>query len=210
VFLAAAAMLVLAFSPALLFKFVPMLPSSATSYGAGRPSIAGAAMVAGTGAAVGSMIRNRRISQNQSGSAGAAGVAARTGGTGRGPAPMGGDAMSGLATVGGGQGNGAVQPTSRAMARQGQGVGGPAPDARTLGEMQRDDRAGTATGRAANAIKTGSGRGTASVARGSAKVAAGGATAFLLAGREGARQAALRGRQGVNALAPDTDHISGR
>jgi hypothetical protein len=210
VFLAAAAMLVLAFSPALLFKFVPMLPSSATSYGAGRPSIAGAAMVAGTGAAVGSMIRNRRISQNQSGSAGAAGVAARTGGTGRGPAPMGGDAMSGLATVGGGQGNGAVQPTSRAMARQGQGVGGPAPDTRTLGEMQRDDRAGTATGRAANAIKTGSGRGTASVARGSAKVAAGGATAFLLAGREGARQAALRGRQGVNALAPDTDHISGR
>ncbi|MEW1857445.1 hypothetical protein AB0268_12720 [Pseudarthrobacter oxydans] len=207
VFQAAAAMLVLAFAPALLFKFVPLLPSSATSYGAGRPSIAGAAMVAGAGAAVGSMIRNRRISQNQSGSAGAAGVGARTGGIASGTARPGG------AALGGGQGTGIAQPASGAMARHSQVAGVPAPDTRTLGEMQRDDRAGTATGKTANAIKAGTGaagRGTGSVARGSAKVAAGGATAFLLAGRESARQAALRGRQGVNALAPDTDHISGR
>lgn len=207
VFQAAAAMLVLAFAPALLFKFVPLLPSSATSYGAGRPSIAGAAMVAGAGAAVGSMIRNRRISQNQSGSAGAAGVGARTGGIASGTNQPGG------AVPGGGQGTGMAQPTSRAMARPGQVAGEPAPDTRTLGEMQRDDRAGTATGKTANAIKAGAGaagRGSGSVARGSAKVAAGGATAFLLAGRESARQAAMRGRQGVNALAPDTDHISGR
>ncbi|WP_409017420.1 hypothetical protein [Arthrobacter sp. MP_2.3] len=215
VFLAAAAMLVLAFSPALLFKFVPLLPSSATSYGANRPSIAGAAMVAGTGAAMGSMIRNRRISQNQSGAGGAGGAARAAGGAARGTAQaggaaLGGAAMSGVDPSGGSQGTGSGQPMSRAMARQGSGGqssgGESAPETRTLGEMQRDDRAGTATGKASEAMKTG----TASVARGSAKVAAGGATAFLLAGREGARQAALRGRQGVNSMAPDTDHISGR
>ncbi|MGY4542567.1 hypothetical protein ACVWY0_002491 [Arthrobacter sp. UYNi723] len=210
VFLAAAAMLVLAFSPALLFKFVPLLPSSATSYGAGRPSVAGAAMVAGTGAAVGSMIRNRRISQNQS-SAGASGGAAR------GAAQAGGAAMSGVGPGGGSQGTSAGQPMSRAMARQGsggQGSGGESgPDTRTLGEMQRDDRAATPSGKAAQAVRGGAaamGRGSGAAARGSAKIAAGGATAFLLAGREGARQAALRGRQGVDAMAPDTGHISGR
>ncbi|MFM9431981.1 hypothetical protein [Arthrobacter sp. MP_2.3] len=213
VFLAAAAMLVLAFSPALLFKFVPLLPSSATSYGANRPSIAGAAMVAGTGAAVGSMIRNRRISQNQSGSGGAGAA----GGAARGAARAGGAAMSGVGPGGGSQGSGVGQPTSRAMARQGsggQGSGGESgPDTRTLGEMQSDDRAATPSGKAAQAVRGGAaamGRGSGTAARGSAKIAAGGATAFLLAGREGARQAALRGRQGVNAMAPDTDHISGR
>ncbi|MET3164776.1 UNVERIFIED_ORG: hypothetical protein ABIB19_003207 [Arthrobacter sp. UYEF10] len=215
VFLAAAAMLVLAFSPALLFKFVPLLPSSATSYGANRPSIAGAAMVAGTGAAVGSMIRNRRISQNQSGAGAAGGVA-------RGAARAGGAAMSGVGPGGGSPGTSAGQPTSRAMARQGsggQGTGGQGSggesgaDTRTLGEMQRDDRAGTPSGKAAQAVRGGAaamGRGTGAAARGSVKIAAGGATAFLLAGREGARQAALRGRQGVDAMAPDTGHISGR
>ncbi|MET3174649.1 UNVERIFIED_ORG: hypothetical protein ABIB52_002500 [Arthrobacter sp. UYCu721] len=219
VFLAAAAMLVLAFSPALLFKFVPLLPSSATSYGAGRPSVAGAAMVAGTGAAVGSMIRNRRISQNQSGAGAAGGArgAPRAGG-----AALGGTALSGVGPGGGSQGTSAGQPTSRAMARQGsggQGTGGEGsggesgPDTRTLGEIQRDDRAGTPSGKAAQAVRGGAaamGRGSGAAARGSAKIAAGGATAFLLAGREGARQASLRGRQGVNAMAPDTGHISGR
>lgn len=208
VFIAAAAMVVLAFSPALLFKFVPILPSSATSLGANRPSIAGAAMVAGAGAAISSMIRKRRTAQNQSGPGGSShtGVPSRpgTGGPDRGTA--------GGAGVGAGRLRG-----SGAAARQGspsQGSGDePAPDTRTLGEMQRDDRAATASGKAAQSLRGGAaalGHGAAAVTRGSAKVAAGGAAAFLLAGRESARQAAMRGRQGVNSMAPDTDHISGR
>lgn len=66
VFMAGSAMLLLAFSPALLFKFVPLLPSSATGLGAGRESVAGAAMVAGAGAGVDALIRNRRIAHNRS------------------------------------------------------------------------------------------------------------------------------------------------
>jgi len=211
VFTAAAAMLVLAFSPALLFKFVPILPSSATGLGANRPSIAGAAMVAGAGAAMSSMIRKRRTAQSQSGSGGNSGPrgSSRPGMSGAG---------GGTAAVGAGVGTGGRRG-SGAAARQGSagqesgGQGEAASDTRTLGEMQSDDRAGTPSGKAAQSLRGGAaavGRGTASVARGSAKVAAGGATAFLLAGRESARQAAMRGRQGVNSMAPDTDHISGR
>jgi hypothetical protein len=209
VFTAAAAMLVLAFSPALLFKFVPILPSSATSLGANRSSIAGAAMVAGAGAAMSSMIRKRRTAQSQSGSGGIS----RPGGSSRsGPSgPDGGTAAVGAGVGAGGQrGSGAAARQSSAARGSGDEA---APDTRTLGEMQRDDRAGTASGKAAQSLRGGAagvGRGTAAVTRGSAKVAAGGATAFLLAGRESARQAAMRGRQGVNSMAPDTDHISGR
>ncbi|MCO4252164.1 hypothetical protein [Pseudarthrobacter raffinosi] len=209
VFIAAAAMVVLAFSPALLFKFVPILPSSATSLGANRPSIAGAAMVAGAGAAMSSMIRKRRTAQNQSGPGGSnhPGGSSRSGPT----SPDGGTAAAGAGVGAGGQrGSGAAARQSSAA----QGSGDePAPDTRTLGEMQRDDRSGTASGKAAQSLRGGAaavGRGTAAVTRGSAKIAAGGATAFLLAGRESARQAAMRGRQGVNSMAPDTDHISGR
>ena len=90
VFIAAAAMVVLAFSPALLFKFVPILPSSATGLGANRPSIAGAAMVAGAGAGVSAMIRQRRTMQAQSGSAGGGGAgAAATGAAGHRKGPVG-------------------------------------------------------------------------------------------------------------------------
>ncbi|WP_235564377.1 hypothetical protein [Arthrobacter sp. Soil762] len=209
VFTAAAAMLVLAFSPALLFKFVPILPSSATSLGANRPSIAGAAMVAGAGAAMGSMIRKRRTAQSQSGSGGSSGP----GGSSR---PSQGGPAGGTAAVGAGVGAGG-QRGAGAAARQGsagqESGSEAAPETRTLGEMQADDRAGTPSGKAAQSLRGGAaavGRGTGSVARGSAKVAAGGATAFLLAGRESARQASMRGRQGVNSMAPDTDHISGR
>jgi hypothetical protein len=209
VFTAAAAMLVLAFSPALLFKFVPILPSSATSLGANRSSIAGAAMVAGAGAAMSSMIRKRRTAQSQSGSGGSS----RPGGA---PTPGKSGPSGGTADVGAGVGSGG-RHGSGAAARQSSAAQGSgdeaAPDTRTLGEMQRNDRAGTASGKAAQALRGGAagvGRGTAAVTRGSAKVAAGGATAFLLAGRESARQAAIRGRQGVNSMAPDTDHISGR
>lgn len=209
VFTAAAAMLVLAFSPALLFKFVPILPSSATGLGANRPSIAGAAMVAGAGAAMSSMIRKRRTAQSQSGSGGSShpGGSSRPGMSGPG---------SGMSPVGAGVGAGG-QRGAGAAARQGsagqESGSEAAPETRTLGEMQADDRAGTPSGKAAQSLRGGAaalGRGTGSVARGSAKVAAGGATAFLLAGRESARQASMRGRQGVNSMAPDTDHISGR
>ena len=209
VFTAAAAMLVLAFSPALLFKFVPILPSSATGLGANRPSIAGAAMVAGAGAAMGSMIRKRRTAQSQSGSGGSSGP----GGSSR---PGQGGPDGGTAAVGAGVGAGG-QRGAGAAARQGsagqESGSEAAPETRTFGEMQADDRAGTPSGKAAQSLRGGAaalGRGTGSVARGSAKVAAGGATAFLLAGRESARQASMRGRQGVNSMAPDTDHISGR
>lgn len=208
VFIAAAAMVVLAFSPALLFRFVPILPSSATSLGANRPSIAGAAMVAGAGAALSSMIRKRRTAQTQSGSGGS-----KPGGSSQpGPSSPGG----GTAAVGAGVGAGG-QRGSGAAARQSSAVqlseGEASPDTRTLAEMQRDDQAGAASGKAAQSLRDGAaalGRGTAAVTRGSAKVAAGGATAFLLAGREASRQAAMRGRQGVGSMAPDTEHISGR
>lgn len=222
VFIAAAAMVVLAFSPALLFKFVPILPSSATGLGANRPSIAGAAMVAGAGAGIGAMIRQKRTMQAQSG--GAAAKTAASGVTGQGT--NGGSSFSagpdgGL--VGGGAGTGTNTGSGRRSANRSDAgaseTGGagqdaaPAPDTRTIGQAQRDDRAGTPAGKTAAAARNGAaaiGKGTAAATRGSAKIAAGGATAFLLAGREASRQAAMRGRQGVNSMAPDTDHISGR
>ena len=86
--------------------------------------------------------------------------------------------------------------------RSGQGQ----PETRTIGELQKADRAGTGGAKAAQALKTGAG----AVGRGSVKVAAGGATAFLLAGREAARQASMRGQRSARSMAPDTDHISGR
>lgn len=117
VFLAAAAMLVLAFSPAALFKFVPILPSSATGYGADRPSIAGAAMVAGTGAALKSMISNRRISQNQSGSGSSSGGGFGSGASGK---ANGSNALAG-SNAGGGTGGGGSIGTSTGT---GTGTGG--------------------------------------------------------------------------------------
>ncbi|WP_432246160.1 hypothetical protein ACRB8A_19235 (plasmid) [Arthrobacter sp. G.S.26] len=229
VFIAAAAMVVLAFSPALLFKFVPILPSSATGLGANRPSIAGAAMVAGAGAGVSAMIRQRRTMQTQSGSAvpagtGRSGVAttgATVGGSGQG---QGGPGFSagpdgGLtgSPAGAGAGGGRRSAVRTDAGESGAGGAGPdaasAPDTRTIAQAQRDDRAGTPAGKTAAAVRNGAaavGKGTAAATRGSAKIAAGGATAFLLAGREASRQAAMRGRQGVNSMAPDTDHISGR
>lgn len=72
VFIAGAAMLMFAFAPMGLFKWVPLLPSASTSVGAGRRSVAGAAVVAGAGAAVNSMIRQQRsmFNRSQSSSAG--------------------------------------------------------------------------------------------------------------------------------------------
>lgn len=220
VFTAAAAMVVLAFSPALLFRFVPILPSSATGLGANRRSIAGAAVVAGAGAAIGSMIRKRRTAQTQSGSGGSG----RPGGSaGPGTSGPGFPASPGAASAGVGAGTGSSGRRSGGGVRQetaGQGDAAPAsggvgdaPNNRTIGELQREERAGTPSGKAANAARSGAaamGRGTVAATRGSAKIAAGGATAFLLAGREASRQAAMRGRQGVGSMAPDTDHISGR
>lgn len=223
VFIAAAAMVVLAFSPALLFKFIPILPSSATGLGANRPSIAGAAMVAGAGAGIGAMIRQKRTMQAQSGGAGAAARSAATGGTGQGTtggpgfsAGPDGGLTGGGAGAGAGAGGGrrsAGRPETGASETGGAGQEASAPDTRTIAQAQRDDRAGTPTGKAGAAARSGAaavGKGTAAATRGSAKIAAGGATAFLLAGREASRQAAMRGRQGVNSMAPDTDHISGR
>jgi hypothetical protein len=80
------------------------------------------------------------------------------------------------------------------------------PETRTIGELQKADRAGTGGAKTAQALRTGAG----AVGRGSVKVAAGGATAFLLAGREAARQASMRGQRTARSMAPDTDHISGR
>lgn len=223
VFIAAAAMVVLAFSPALLFKFIPILPSSATGLGANRPSIAGAAMVAGAGAGIGAMIRQKRTMQAQSGGAGAAARSAATGGTGQGTtggpgfsAGPDGGLTGGTAGAGAGTGGGrrsAGRPDTGASETGGAGQEASAPDTRTIAQAQRDDRAGTPAGKAGAAARSGAaavGKGTAAATRGSAKIAAGGATAFLLAGREASRQAAMRGRQGVNSMAPDTDHISGR
>lgn len=226
VFIAAAAMVVLAFSPALLFKFVPILPSSATGLGANRPSIAGAAMVAGAGAGIGAMIRQKRTMQAQSGGAAARSAAtagsvqASSGGPGFSAGPdgglTGGAAGGGSAGAGAGSGGGRRSAGRTETAATAAGAGQDAPaaaDTRTIGQAQRDDRAGTPSGKVAAAARGGAaalGKGTAAATRGSAKIAAGGATAFLLAGREASRQAAMRGRQGVNSMAPDTDHISGR
>lgn len=223
VFIAAAAMVVLAFSPALLFKFVPILPSSASSLGANRPSIAGAAMVAGAGAGIGAMIRQRRTMQAQSSSGGGrsgaavSGAAAQTsGGPGFSAGPegglTGGAAGAGATTGGGRRSAGGTRQGTAGMGAAGQDAPA-APDTRTIAQAQRDDRAGTPAGKTAAAARNGVGavgRGTMAATRGSAKIAAGGATAFLLAGREASRQAALRGRQSVNSMVPDTDHISGR
>ncbi|WP_254455189.1 hypothetical protein [Paenarthrobacter ureafaciens] len=210
VFLAAAAMLVLAFALPMLYKYVPILPSSSTSMGEGRQSVAGAAMVAGAGAAISSSIRQRRTAQVQSG-------------TPAGPARPGSTGTPGAASMAtptegqGGPGRGSRGPGvpgRRSAASRiphehgtpaGQGGQGQA-ETRTIGELQKADRAGTGGAKTAQALKTGAG----AVGRGSVKVAAGGATAFLLAGREAARQASLRGQRSARSMAPDTDHISGR
>lgn len=212
VFIAAAAMVVLAFSPALLFKFVPILPSSATGLGANRPSIAGAALVAGAGAGIGAMIRQRRTMQAQSGPASGGPAAPDSGG--RPGFPVGPDD----GVTGSPAGAGTGRRSAGHAGREAPGTAGtqdptPAPDTRTIAQAQRDDRAGTPAGKAAAAARNGAaafGKGTVTATRGSAKIAASGATAFLLAGREASRQAAMRGRQGVHSMAPDTDHISGR
>lgn len=206
VFLAGAAMLVLAFAPAVLFKYVPILPSSSTSLGANRQSIAGAAMVAGAGAGVSAAIRQRRTAQVQSGTSGGGG--SRYGGSTVAPR----SAVQG--TPGADQGTpGIGSPGRRSAAgrlasdRGPQGGQGQAPqETQTIDELQKADRAGTGGAKAAQAMRTGA----ASAGRGSAKIAAGGATAFLLAGREAARQASMRGQRAAGSMAPDTDHISGR
>jgi hypothetical protein len=201
VFIAGAAMLVLAFSPTLLFKYMPLLPSSSTSLGANRQSIAGAAMVAGAGAGVSAAIRQRRTAQIQSGTAGGnrAGGAGAPQSAGQGTPGLGGGEQGspGLGAPGRRSAAGRLANTSGTAASQ---------ETRTIGELQKDDRAGTGGANAARAVRTGA----ASVGRGSAKIAAGGATAFLLAGRETARQASMRGQRATQSMVPDTDHISGR
>ena len=211
VFLAAAAMCVLAFALPMLYKFVPILPSSSTSLGEGRQSIAGPAMVAGAGAAISSAIRQKRTAQVQSGAnrgGGPYGGAAAT----KGPSSMTpqseGQGGSGLGSNGSGI-SGRRSAASRVPNEQGTPTGPSGqgqPETRTIGELQKADRAGTGGAKASQALKTGAG----AVGRGSAKVAAGGATAFLLAGREAARQASMRGQRSARSMAPDTDHISGR
>jgi hypothetical protein len=71
VFIAAAAMLALAFAPLGLFKYVPLLPSASTGIGAHRGSVVGAAAVAGAGAGVSSLIRSQRSMFNRNQGAGA-------------------------------------------------------------------------------------------------------------------------------------------
>lgn len=183
VFMAGSAMLLLAFSPALLFKFVPLLPSSATGLGAGRESVAGAAMVAGAGAGVDALIRNRRIAHNRSADPG----------TNRG--------TSTPSTPSGNSGS-SVQGTEPGA--DGRNIGQLQRDARTGRSGSGQDGAGQEG--------AGQGRrsGAGAVVRGSGKIAAGGAAAFLLAGRETARQAGLRGKRSTGSMVPDTDHISGR
>jgi hypothetical protein len=195
VFTAAAAMLVLGFSPALLFKFVPLLPAASTRLGAHRESVAGAAIMAGAGAAVGSLIRQRRIDQGRSNENGST-----RGSSTQSPAPGNQQANST-----GGQSTGQGGRTTPGQPGGGQGSGGSRQDGRTIADLQREARADTKAGRAGQAFKSAG----ASAVRGSGKIAAGGATAFLMAGREAARQAALRGRRAAHAMAPDTDHISG-
>jgi hypothetical protein len=211
VFLAAAAMCVLAFALPMLYKYVPILPSSSTSMGEGRQSVAGAAMVAGAGAAISSSIRQRRTAQVQSG---AGGGRARSGGVGtagsssasfqsegQGGSGLGGSNGSGVS----GRRSAASRIPNEQSAPSGQGSQ-VQPETRTIGELQKADRAGTGGAKATQAMRTGAG----AVGRGSVKVAAGGATAFLLAGREAARQASMRGQRSARSAAPDTDHISGR
>lgn len=216
VFLAAAAMCVLAFALPMLYKFVPILPSSSTSLGEGRQSIAGPAMVAGAGAAISSAIRQKRTAQVQSGAnrgGGPYGGAAATNGPSSMTAQSEGQGSSGLGSNGSGI-SGRRSAASMVPHEQGSPSGqdrqgGPTqeqPETRTIGELQKADRAGTGGAKAAQALKTGAG----AVGRGSVKVAAGGATAFLLAGREAARQASMRGQRSARSMAPDTDHISGR
>ncbi|WP_431230753.1 hypothetical protein [Paenarthrobacter nicotinovorans] len=210
VFLAAAAMLVLAFALPMLYKYVPILPSSSTSMGEGRQSVAGAAMVAGAGAAIASAIRQRRTAQVQSGTpggptcrgstgtSGSSSMATRTedqNGSGRGSTGSGVSGRRGAASR-------IPQEEGTPAGQGGQGQ----PESRTIGELQKADRAGTGGAKTAQALRTGAG----AVGRGSVKVAAGGATAFLLAGREAARQASMRGQRTARSMAPDTDHISGR
>ncbi len=218
VFLAAAAMCVLVFALPMLYKFVPILPSSSTSLGEGRQSVAGPAMVAGAGAVISSAIRQKRTAQVQSGqnrgrSSYGGGAATNS------PSPMAtqaeGPGGSGLGSNGSGI-SGRRSAASRVPNEQGapsgqerqggQAQGQGQPETRTIGELQKADRAGTGGAKAAQAFKTGAG----AVGRGSVKVAAGGATAFLLAGREAARQASMRGQRSARSMAPDTDHISGR
>ncbi|SDQ03577.1 hypothetical protein [Arthrobacter crystallopoietes] len=194
VFLAAAAMLVLAFSLPLLFKYVPILPSSSTGLGADRQSVAGAAMVAGAGAGISSAIRARRTSQVQSGKSGGGGKPHGGGKAGTQGKPDAGQETSGPGSSG-----------RRSTASRSGGQGQDPQETQTIGELQ-NGRSGAGGGKAGQTIQAGA----KSVGRGSVKVAAGGATAFLLAGREAARQAALRGRQSARSMAPDTDHISGR
>lgn len=203
VFLAAAAMCVMAFALPLLYKYVPILPSSSTSLGEGRQSIAGAAMVAGAGAGLSSAIRQRRTAQVQSGTPGdgsryGAGTATQR------PA---GQRTTGLEQGTSGPGSsGRRSASSRNPNEQGSQGGQSQPETRTIGELQKADRAGTGGAKAAQGMRSGAGV----VGRGSAKIAAGGATAFLLAGREAARQAAMRGQRSARSMTPDTDHISGR
>ncbi|MCP1415517.1 hypothetical protein [Paenarthrobacter sp. A20] len=221
VFLAAAAMCVLAFALPLLYKYVPILPSSSTSLGEGRQSVAGPAMVAGAGAAISSAIRQKRTAQVQSGATGGRSGTLYGGGVAtKGPSSVAtqseGQGGSGLGSNGSGvsgrrsaasrvpTGQGAAPSGQDRQGGQAQGQG--QPETRTIGELQKADRAGTGGAKAAQALKTGAG----AVGRGSAKVAAGGATAFLLAGREAARQASMRGQRSARSMAPDTDHISGR
>lgn len=219
VFLAAAAMCVLAFALPMLYKYVPILPSSSSSLGEGRQSIAGPAMVAGAGAAISSAIRQKRTAQVQSGTTGGSGRpnggAAVTNGPSSMTAQSEGQGSSGLGSNGSSI-SGRRSAASRVPNEQGspsgqdrrgsQAQGQGQPETRTIGELQKADRAGTGGAKAAQALKTGAG----AVGRGSVKVAAGGATAFLLAGREAARQASMRGQRSARSMAPDTDHISGR
>lgn len=203
VFLAAAAMCVMAFALPLLYKYVPILPSSSTSLGEGRQSIAGAAMVAGAGAGLSSAIRQRRTAQVQSGTPGSGSRY----GAGTATQRPGSQGTTGLEQGTSGPGtSGRRSAASRIPNEQGkQGAEAPQ-ETRTIGELQKADRGGTGGAKAAQAMRTGAG----AVGRGSAKVAAGGATAFLLAGREAARQAAMRGQRSARSMTPDTDHISGR
>jgi hypothetical protein len=201
VFIAGAAMCVLGFSPALLFKFVPLLPSTATGLGADRPSVVGASSVAGASAALSTMIRQRRTSALQSDSSGSRA-------SDRGAAnSRNGNALalegSGSSRNGGPGGHG-----RRSAEQSGPAQGGleQAGSEQTIGGAQRAERASGGGARMGAAARSGAAR----VGRGSVKIAAGGATAFLLAGREAARQASIRGQRAAGSMAPDTDHISGR
>ncbi|WP_415854291.1 hypothetical protein [Sinomonas sp. G460-2] len=165
VFIAGAAMLMFAFAPMGLFKWVPLLPSASTSVGAGRGSVAGAAVVAGAGAGVSSLIRQQRSMFNRSQSSDA-------------PGRFPGQAVSGPASPGTG--------------------GTPPPPIHGTQDPGRR-----------SALRT-AGRVGGLTARTAGKVASGGAAAFLLAARETARTAARRGRAAAEAIAPNTDHISGR